>query len=173
MTTKKLTYLQERFKNNILSGMDGKTAYFEAGYRARGAAAEVNASRLLRNAKVRAKLEEGRKKAAYKAEISLIRILEEEKIIAFSDIGDLWDLETGSLRVPEKLPEEVRRAVSSVKQRTLLDGTHIFEYKFWDKGKSLERIERYLGMFEKDNEQKREQIIIAPEVFEKPDDADT
>jgi phage terminase small subunit len=172
MTGKKLTHLQERFKNNILSGMDGKAAYIAAGYKARGAAAEAAASRLLRNVKVRAKLRKGRKKARFEAEIRLARILEEEALIAFSDIGNLFD-EKGELIPPEQLPEDVSRAIAKYERRYLANGTFVFKVRFWDKGKSLERIERYLGMFEKDNNQKRDRIIIAPEAFERPKDAGT
>jgi phage terminase small subunit len=48
----KLSIQQRRFVNNVLEGMDAKNAYIKAGYRARGHTAEVNGSRLLRNAKV-------------------------------------------------------------------------------------------------------------------------
>jgi hypothetical protein len=98
--------------------------------------------------------------------------LEEEKCIAFSDIRDLFD-EKGELIPSDQLPEDVSRAIAVYERRYLTDGTFVFKVRFWDKGKSLERIERYLGMFEKDNNQKRDRIIIAPEVFEKSPDAGT
>jgi len=49
MARNQLTQLQERFRNNILSGMTAKDAYIKAGYMARDVAAKVNASKLLRN----------------------------------------------------------------------------------------------------------------------------
>ncbi|WP_301006781.1 terminase small subunit [Mesorhizobium sp.] len=48
----------ERFAQGIAKGLSGKAAYVEAGFRARGNAAEVNAARLLRNAQVTSRLEE-------------------------------------------------------------------------------------------------------------------
>ncbi len=146
MPKAKLTPLQERFKNNILKGMDGKNAYIKAGYKARGAAAEVNASRLLRNAKVKAEIEAGQKKAAYKAEISQQRILEEEKTLAFFDPGGLFD-ENGALLDLHKLPPAVRRAIAGLEVINQADGSLKFKYRFSDKGKSLERISRHLGMY--------------------------
>ena len=49
-----LTPKQARFVEEYLVDMNGAAAYRRAGYTARGNAAEVNASRLLRNAKVAA-----------------------------------------------------------------------------------------------------------------------
>ncbi|UCC95818.1 MAG: helix-turn-helix domain-containing protein [Candidatus Omnitrophota bacterium] len=60
---KKLTYLQERFKNNILKGMDANNAFIKAGYKVRGAVAGAAASKLLKNAKVKAAIKEAHKMA--------------------------------------------------------------------------------------------------------------
>jgi phage terminase small subunit len=43
----KLTALQERFKNNILKGMNQTDAYLAAGYKCSWAAARRNAARLM------------------------------------------------------------------------------------------------------------------------------
>jgi phage terminase small subunit len=144
--SKKLTALQERFKNNILKGMDGKAAYISAGYKARGAAAEVNASRLLRNAKVKAAIDKAQKKAADKAEITQQRILEEEGRLAFYDPVNLVDKNGVPLDL-HKLPEDIRRAIAGLDVIRQADGSLKFKYKFSDKGKSLERLHRHKGMF--------------------------
>lgn len=104
--------------------MTGKAAYIKAGYKSKGAAAEVNASRLLRNAKVAAIIDKVQEKALDKAEISQERILQEEAKLAFSN---------------PKTP-----------------------ITFSDKGRSLERLERHLGMFEKDAQQLAV-IILGPD----------
>jgi phage terminase small subunit len=145
MAKTELTHLQERFKNNILKGMDAKSAYIKAGYRARGAAAEVNASRLLRNAKVAAAIEKGQKKAADKAEVTMERILREEMRLAFFDPAGLVD-KNGKLLPIHKLPEDVRRVIVGLEIIQQSKGALKFKYKFSDKGKSLERLEKYKGM---------------------------
>lgn len=48
----------ERFAQGIAKGLTAKDAYIQAGYKARDNAAEVNAARLLRNAQVRARIEQ-------------------------------------------------------------------------------------------------------------------
>ena len=143
---RKLSNLQQRFVNNILKGMDGKAAYVKAGYKARGAAAEVNASRLLRNAKVEAAIEKAQKRVAYKAEITAERILREEMLLAFFDPVGLVNDE-GTLLSLHKLPEEVRRAIVGLEVITLPVGGVKYKYKFSDKGRSLERISRHLALY--------------------------
>jgi phage terminase small subunit len=146
MTKRKLTAQQEKFKNNILKGMDAKAAYIRAGYKARGSAAEAAASRLLRNVKVKAAIEEAQKKAADKAEVTQERILREEMRLAFLDLGGLVD-ENGKLLDLNKLPEDVRRAIGGLEVIKLTDGSLKYKYRFSDKGRSLERISRHLGMY--------------------------
>jgi phage terminase small subunit len=146
MANRKLTAQQEKFKNNILSGMNGKAAYIAAGYKATGAAAEVNASKLLRNTKVKAAIEEAQKKAAYKAEVTAERILREEMCLAFFDPGELVDKNGNQLPL-HKLPGTVRRAIAGLEVITQPKGKLKFKYKFSDKGRSLDRLERIQGMF--------------------------
>lgn len=169
----RLTPQQKLFVHNVVSGMSLVDSYKEAGYKCTQTSAHGNATRLSKRPMVAAAIRSAIKKVAKKAEITQARVLEEEKLIAFSDIGSFWDLESGTLLTPDQLPEEIRRVVASFQEEHLIDGRIKYRYKLWDKGKSLERIEKYLGMFEKDNEQKRDQIIISPETFEKPDNAGT
>jgi phage terminase small subunit len=143
-----LTHRQERFKNNILKGMDAKNAYIKAGYKARGAAAEVNASRLLRNAKVASAIEKAQKRAADKAEATTERILREEMRLAFFDPAGLVD-ENGCLLDLHKLSEDSRRAITGLEVTQQPGGGLKFKYKFSDKGKSLERLSKHLGMYER------------------------
>ncbi|MEJ2731880.1 MAG: terminase small subunit [Deltaproteobacteria bacterium] len=107
MAKRKLTPLQERFKNNILKGMDAKTAYIKAGYKARGAAAEVNASRLLRNAKVKATIDEAQKRAAQRAEVTCERILEEYAKIAFLNPKRIFDRK-GKLKKVHEIDDDLK-----------------------------------------------------------------
>ena len=146
MANRKLTDLQQCFVNNLLSGMHQDEAYVEAGYRARGAAARVNASRLLTKANVRAALDEGRKRASDKAEVTAERILREEMRLAFFDPARLVD-KKGKLLPLHKLSQDIRRAIVGLEIIEQPKQNLKFKYKFSDKGKSLERLSRHLGMY--------------------------
>jgi phage terminase small subunit len=143
---RKLTHLQEKFKNNILQGMNQTDAYLAAGYKCSRSTARRNAARLMTYADILVSIEEGRRKAAYKAEVSQQRILEEEKCIAFFDPRNLFD-ETGKLIPLYRLPTEVSRAIVGFGTIKQADGSLKYKYRFSDKGKSLERISRHLGMY--------------------------
>lgn len=99
-----------------------------------------------------------------KADITALRILEEEKHLALSDPGEIFDPE-GTLIAPYELPESIRRAISAIDvieklgrdedgEETLIERR--FKYRFWDKGKALERLEKHKGMYERDNAQRME-----------------
>jgi phage terminase small subunit len=64
---------QRRFADGVLSGLSATEAYEKAGYKARGAAAESKASRLVRNGKVAAYMAEKRKET--EAEIKLTKTI--------------------------------------------------------------------------------------------------
>lgn len=158
---KKLTKNQIAFCNNLLQiGPDGVKAMadYEAYQLAypnvkKKAAAKAAASRLLtqdhirgyimgRNAKIEKEIDK-------KVEITKERILDEEGLIAFNDIGDLFDSVTGELLPPHKLPEEIRRAIASIKvKESKLAGviTKTYEIKLNEKGRSLDRLQKCFGM---------------------------
>lgn len=147
----------EVFKNNLLSGM-GKQEAYEAvpGYKARGIAAATSASNLLKNPKFLKTFRKDLDRLKTKALITKDRVLKEERCIAYSDIGQIFN---GEITIPpNELPEDVRRAVSACEiiEKEDPDGNieRRFKYKFWNKGQALDRLERHLGLFEKDNEQK-------------------
>jgi len=66
----------ELFAQAIASGNSGSKAYVQAGYDAKGNAAEVNASRLLRNAQVEARIAQLRGEAAKAAQVDRTWLLE-------------------------------------------------------------------------------------------------
>lgn len=82
--------------------------------------------------------------AMKKAEISKERILSEEGTIAFADPKDLLD-ENGALRDVKDMPEHVRRAIKKITETTVA-GVVTKRVEFYDKGKSLDRLEKCLKM---------------------------
>jgi len=120
--------------------------YPESSYQA----ASVSACQLLRNPKIRKYV--GKLKEKY--EIDIERIIEEDKCLAFSDIGEIFD-EDGSLISPKQLPENVRRSISSVEviekklgnDEDSLVVERTYKYKFWDKVKAEERLGKFMKMY--------------------------
>jgi hypothetical protein len=95
-----------------------------------------------RNTKIENKIDE-------KVEITKERIFEEESLIAFNDIGGLFNRDTGELLPPHELPEEIRRAIASIKvKESKLAGvvTKTYEIKLNEKGRSLDRLQKCFGM---------------------------
>jgi phage terminase small subunit len=150
---KPLSKLQRAFFNNLLS-KKYKTqaeAYIAAGYKARGRAAETNASRLLSNAKFKAHYDKAMAKAAETTDINAERVLREEGRIAFADIAEIFD--KGTLISPSELPEDIRRAISGVEIIERFSPGEKkwkevkYKYRFWDKGRSLERLGKHLKLY--------------------------
>jgi hypothetical protein len=158
---KKLTNNQIAFCNNILElGPDGARsmpdyqAYLLAYPNVRSEkSAMAAAARLLKQDNIQLYLTQRRHEVEAavnkKIEISKERILEEEGYIAFHDIGQLFNPDTGEFVEPHKLPEDIRRAIASIKvKETEIAGvkTKTWEIKINDKGRSLDRLEKCFGM---------------------------
>ena len=131
-TPKKLSIQQERFKNNLLKGLNQKDAYIKAGYKARGAAAETHSSRLVRNGKFAAELKKAKEKAAVEAVLTRGYVL------------------SGLIDVADRCRDEQDFQPSGA-------------------NKALELLGKYLGIFEKDNQQGAPVIILKPGEVNKPD----
>jgi len=80
------------------------------------------------------------------------RILHELAIIAFSDLRNYTiDPKTGSIELPEGVPDFVMRAVSSIKFIVTIDEAgherRTLEFKLWDKMGALRMMGQHLAMF--------------------------
>lgn len=99
----------ERFVQELAQGKSAAEAYRAAGYEARGDSAKVNASRLLTDANVRARLVELQAEAAQRAAITLEGLLDRaDRAFALA------------MRI-----EEPNAAVNAVKEMGILSGLRI------------------------------------------------
>ena len=122
-------------------------------------AAAVEASRTLKKPKIQNYIDELNGQAE---NIGLYpgRILREESCLAFFDAREMMNPATGEILPLTELPEHMARAIVGVKiieTQSLKDPDLVrteYHFKFADKGKALERLERILGMFEKDYQKK-------------------
>jgi phage terminase small subunit len=151
-----LTPKQQRFVDEYLIDLNATAAYQRAGYVAKGNAAEVNASRLLRNAKVQAAIQAGQEKRAEKSGVKAEQVLAELALIAFSDVGQVLDFSRNEprLRPASEISEAARRSISSVKVKRYTEGhgdeareVEVTEFKLWSKDGALQQLGRHLGLF--------------------------
>lgn len=137
-----LTAQQERFCREYIIDYHGTNAATRAGYSERSA--HVTASRLLKNAKVLARVRELQGEQAERLCITADRVMMELAKVAFVDPGRLIDLNTGKVRA-DAGPNE-RASIASVRVKHG-DGLSEYETKTYDKIKALELIGKRLGLF--------------------------
>lgn len=164
----------------VANGGNGKQAAIEAGYAPRSA--EVTASRLLRKAKVAEAVEKRRSAALTAAQeatgVTVAGTLRELHGIVHSDLRKAFDPKTGALLPPHLWPDDVARAMASVKVVEMAGGmkvggedgiTHVPMYtkevKFWDKNSAIEKAMKTLGLFEKDNAQRTDPLAALMEAI--------
>lgn len=151
-----LTDKQRAFAREYLKDNNGTQAAIRAGYSA--ATAESQASRLLRNVKIRAFIDkheqETTQKVLSKLEISEERILQEYARIGFSDLRKVL-APGGHLLNPQDWDDDTAAAIAGVEVVTRRVGygedaevEYVHKIKPWDKPKALDSMARHLGMFE-------------------------
>ena len=171
-----------RFIDEYLVDGNGSAAYKRAGYKATGNSAEVNARRLLRNARVAAEIARRQAEVSEAIGVSAQRVLQEAWNIATADANDLvqyqrvccgacWGAPASQkdrARDPNPACDECggegygrvfaqdTRKLNPV-ARSLYAGVKVtkdgFEVKMHSKEAALEKLFKHLGLYKKDNEQ--------------------
>lgn len=120
--------------------------------------AKAAAARMMKNPKVEAYINEQNAKLKEKLEerylASTESVLKEEGYLAHSSIKSLFNPDGTAIK-PHELPEEVARMIKRFKPVKIYMGKDAhgldiyiegWEYEFWDKGQSLNRLEKVFGM---------------------------
>ncbi len=146
---------QAAFVYEYLKDFNGGKAAVRAGYSER-TCREI-ASQLLTKPAVIAAVEKVANARLQKLDLQGDEILREALLIAKSDLGDILDF-TGDvvkLKAAKDIPEHARRAISSFKVKRYTEGVgelakevEVTEFKLWDKLSAIEKIGKYLGLFE-------------------------
>lgn len=107
-------------------------------------AAAVNGSKLLRNTKVAAYIQERMQERQKRTEITQDRVLQELAAIAFARATDYAEVKDECVKIKDTkdLDEQQVRAIAGIKE-----GKFGIEVKLNDKEKALELLGRHLGMF--------------------------
>lgn len=149
-----LTPKQLLFCKEYLIDLNGTQAAIRAGYSKK--TAEVQASTLLRNPKVKNYVQKLMDKRSDRIEITADRVLQEIAKIAFNNIQDYID-EGNVIKDLKSIPKDHAASVESIKIiETEWEGGSktSTSFKLHSKDSALEKLARHLGIFEKDNNQK-------------------
>lgn len=149
---------QERFVEEYLIDLNGTQAAIRAGYSPK--TANEQASRMLANVNIRARIEKAMAERSRRTGINQDRVLMELAKIGFVNISDVVDPETAKVLPDAK--EEDLACIQSIKVKPTEWGTER-EVKMYDKKAALVDIGRHLGMF-------KENVNLNVETSEKLDD---
>jgi phage terminase small subunit len=121
--------------------------------------------KLLHNPEVRRIIAARAQKVAEVAEMTTETWAAQVRALVTSDIGALFDSEGNTIPV-EQLPAHVRMSIASVKVTagSKTNPRPTIEYRLWDKIAALEIMARHLGLFEKDNSQQPNAVLVKVEL---------
>lgn len=136
----------ERFARNYATHRNGTKAYIAAGYKD-GPGAAVSATRMLKNPKIAARIEELESKTLKSLDITAERVMLEMARVAFSDVRKLFD-ENGKMRPLHELDDDTAAAISAIEvesrpetqgkgkgKKTIVVG--VTKARLWDKSANL------------------------------------
>lgn len=140
------------FVHEYLKDLNGKQAAIRAGFAP--ASAEVTASQLLSNPKVRSAVDMALAARELRVQAKSDDVLRELMRMASVDVGEAFDSK-GRLLPLHRMSEDVRRAISSIEVEELYEGRGeervkigvLRKVKFWDKKGALELLGKHLRMF--------------------------
>lgn len=153
-TKDKLTPKQSKFVAEYLAnGMNATKAAISAGYSEKGA--EVTGSQLLRNPKVKAKVEGKVTKVMDKLDLSAEKTLEYVARLAFFDPKDLFE-DDGSLKMIGDIPAHTRSVIAGLEVSEIFDGSQgeqkhaiglMKKVKLSDRRGALDMLMRYHSLY--------------------------
>lgn len=106
---------------------------------------------MLRNVEIQAAVTAGKDKQLAKADLTAVRVLEEMRRLAFSDVRQLFD-EQGNLRPIHTLTPEQSACIAGleviIKNAKAGDGVTdtVHKVKVWDKPKVLDMLGKHFGI---------------------------
>lgn len=133
-----------------------------------GQTANTEGRRLLAMPKIKARVAQLRAPALKAAALTVERTIQGVRRICEVDPRRFFR-DDGTMVPPSQWDEDMAAAVSFVKAiPVLLKGKrgskptigYTYELKFWDKNAGLDKAMKHLGLFEKDNAQSRESLVL-------------
>lgn len=168
----KLTDKQEAFCQEYLIDLNATQAAIRAGY------SEVSAKEiacgLLTKHNIQTRVSDLKAVRSEKTNITAERILNEYAKIAFSDIRNFYNAD-GSLKLPKDIEDKDAACLAGIEADELFgvipgsDGERgrigeTKKIKLYDKVRALDALGKHVGLFEKDNQQKKSEAV-SPETL--------
>ena len=144
----KKTFSKQKYTITDLPPKVGKfVEYYVAGNMPSEAARQAGyddeyGKQLMLRKDVRSAIADAKRRLVVRAEVNSTAVIQEICCIGFSDARGLCD-KKGRFLPPNKLPEQVARAVSSVSWSPAKG----WRYQFWNKNDALEKLMNYLGVY--------------------------
>jgi phage terminase small subunit len=114
------------------------------------------ASRLLKNSKVAARIAELKAPAIIAAGLSVERTLQEIARVAYADPRRLYRAD-GTLVPIVELDEDAAGMIAAIEVDEARRTTRV---RMWDKNQALEKAFKYLGLYERENTQRSENLSL-------------
>jgi len=155
--------MQEAFVANLLKGMHQTDAYQKAGYKSKNPIVQASQAVTYRNIKIR--LAYKKTQLAKKFDITAERVVAELAKVGFANIKDFIESDNNITDL-SALPRELTAAVESVQTDIRHDGgkskgyTEKVKVKFHSKIAALDKLAQHLGLYEADNNQKRQIVPV-------------
>lgn len=146
---------QQRFVAEYIRLENATEAYAIAYNCENRTTAATNGGRLLRNAEIKAAIDDARREAFRRIGLTAEGWAEEVEALAHSDIGDILDFtgEFVKLRPADQIGRRGRRAISGIKVRRYVEGrgagartVEVVEFKLWSKPDGLKQEGQHLGL---------------------------
>ena len=157
---------RERFCQEYIIDLNGKQAAIRSGYSE--VSAEVTASRLLSDVKVKARIAQLMAERAKRCEVKQDDVIVELKHLGFSDMRNLaeWNSVLVKLKDSSEISDADAACVESVSQTVSKDGGSL-SIKLHSKTKSLELLARHFGMLhDKIDHTTKGKEIAQPPIFQ-------
>jgi phage terminase small subunit len=120
----------------------------------------------LKNVEVANMIDEAMKERETRTQVTADMVIAELAKIGFHNVQDFVNGGNSILEL-KHLDANKTAAISAVKTTLKADGDLVSEVKFHDKIAALEKLGRHLGIFEKDNTQRKQESIIIPDKVSK------
>jgi len=139
----------------ITNGHNATRAAITAGYSPK--TAHAAGGRLLKDVRVAGDLAKAAQETADAAGLTAERIIEETRRLSVSNAARLFRPD-GTLKDIAEMDEATQAAISTIEFDPKTG--KVTRVKLWDKGAALEKSFRHLGLYEKDNAQQQESLVL-------------
>jgi phage terminase small subunit len=149
-------YLSDLQSSAVAAGQKVKEFLESNSKSVRTKIAHWHAQRMMQRPMVRAAITERMKELTAAMEISAYRVLKEVANVGFASMGDYMTIDEGGqpeFDLTKCTPEQLAAIQSIEIEENLQTGRRKFKFKLHDKLNALDKIMRYMGMFEADNMQ--------------------